>query len=245
MILNLELQPHRDNNHGMTTEKKISNTKVNVKKVAVVLSGCGNKDGSEITEAVSLIIALAQHQAHVQFFAPNIDVTAKNFLTNEALPHKRNILLESARITRSQIQDLNLLNADLFDALVFPGGFGAALHLCNWGEAKSKAKLLPAIQKNILDFYNQSKPIGAICIAPVLLACALGDKNITLTVGDDAGTIAEIEKTGAQHEICPVTDYITDREHKVITTPAYMYDANAHQVFTGISGLAKELIEMA
>lgn len=245
MILNLELQPRRDNNHGMTTQKKISNSKTNVKKIAVILSGCGNKDGSEITESVSLIIALAQYHAEVKFFAPNIEVTVKNFLTNEPHTYKRNILLESARITRSQIQDLNLLNADEFDALVFPGGFGAALHLCNWGEAKSKAKLLPAIEKCILDFYHQSKPIGAICIAPVLLACALGNKNITLTVGDDSSTIAEIEKTGAQHEICPVTDYITDREHKVITTPAYMYDADAHQVFTGISGLVKELIEMA
>ena len=229
----------------MTTSKKVSKQK----KVAVVLSGCGNKDGSEITEAVSLIIALAQHRADVHFFAPNIEVSVKNFLTGETLTDKRNIMLESARITRSQIQDLNLLNAENFDALVFPGGFGAALHLCNWGEAeikdKAKCKLLPAIEKNILDFYNQSKPIGAICIAPVLLARALGDKNITLTVGDDATTIAEIEKTGAIHEICPVTDYITDREHKVITTPAYMYDADAHQVFTGISGLVKELIEMA
>ena len=216
------------------------------KKIAVVLSGCGNKDGTEITEAVSLIIALSAAGAKLSFFAPNQEFTPKNFLSNEPLSEKRNVMIEAARITRSEMQDLATLNADQFDGLAFPGGYGAALQLSNWGEAGSNCTVLPSVEKAILDFYKQSKPIAAICIAPTLLAKVLGPKGISLTVGSDVETSKEIEKTGAIHEACPVTDYITDREHKVITTPAYMYgSAKPHEVFQGISGLAKEFMEMA
>ncbi len=216
------------------------------RKIAVILSGCGNKDGTEITEAVSLMIALSQHNAIVDFFAPDTEFTPKNFLSNSPLNEKRNMLIESARISRSQIQDIKNLNPDRYDGLAFPGGSGAAIHLCNWAEKGSKASLLPMVEKTILSFHDQSKPIAAICIAPVLLAKALGEKGVTITIGDDDETISEIKKTGAQHESCPVTDYITDRENKVITTPAYMYGAaKPHEVFQGISGLVKEFIEMA
>jgi enhancing lycopene biosynthesis protein 2 len=216
------------------------------KKIAVVLSGCGNKDGAEITEAVSLMIALSAAGAQMTFFAPNQEFTPKNFLNNEPLKEKRNIMVEAARITRSQMQDVETLNADQFDGIAFPGGYGAALHLSNWAEAGAKCKVNPAVEKAILAFYNQSKPIAAICIAPTLVAKVLGSKGVSLTIGNDAETSKEIEKTGAQHEDCPVTDYITDREHKVITTPAYMYgSAKPHEVFQGISGLAKEFMEMA
>ncbi len=216
------------------------------KKIAVVLSGCGNKDGSEITEAVSLIVALSQAGAEIKYFAPNEDFTPKNFLKNEPLKEKRNIMVESARITRSQMQDLHELNADQFDGLAFPGGFGAALHLSNWAEAGAKCTVHPDVEKAIRTFHKQSKPIAAICIAPTLVGKVLGSEGVTLTLGADGEAAKEIAKTGAHHEVCPVTDYITDREHKVITTPAYMHDsAKPHEVFQGISGLAKEFMEMA
>ncbi len=217
------------------------------KKIAVVLSGCGNKDGTEITEAVSLMIALSATGAQMTFFAPNQDFTPKNFLSDQPLPEKRNIMVEAARISRSQMQDLKELNADHFDGLAFPGGFGAALHLSNWAEAGAKCQVHPAVEKAIQAFYQQSKPIAAICIAPTLVAKVLGTKGVSLTVGNENSEAAkEIAKTGAQHEACPVTDYITDREHKVISTPAYMHDsAKPHEVFQGISGLVKEFIEMA
>jgi enhancing lycopene biosynthesis protein 2 len=216
------------------------------KKIAVVLSGCGNKDGTEITEAVSLMIALSQAGAQMTFFAPNQEFTPKNFLSNEPLKDKRNVMIEAARITRSEMQDVASLSADQFDGIAFPGGYGAALQLSNWAEAGANCKVHPAVEKAILDFYKQSKPIAAICIAPTLVAKVLGSKGVSLTIGNDVETSKEIEKTGAQHENCPVTDYITDREHKVITTPAYMYgSAKPHEIFQGISGLAKEFMEMA
>jgi enhancing lycopene biosynthesis protein 2 len=215
------------------------------KKIAVVLAGCGNKDGSEITEAVSLIIALSASGAQMTFFAPNIDFTARNFLTNSNHPEKRNLMLESARITRSQIQDLKNLNSAEFDGLAFPGGMGAALHLSNWSEAGAKCRLLPDVEKSIQNFHQSSKPIAAICIAPTLIAKVLGPLGVELTLGNDPQVIQEIQKTGAHHIECPVSDFITDRAHKVVTTPAYMHNAKPHEVFEGISGLVREFMEMA
>lgn len=220
--------------------------KSNMKKIAVVLSGCGNKDGTEITEAVSLIVSLSQAGAELDFFAPNLEITPKNFVNDQPLPQKRNILTESARISRGKIRDLNNLKADDFDALAFPGGFGAALHLSNWAERGSQCTVLPSVHKAIEDFYGRKKPIAAVCIAPVLLARVLGHKHITITIGNDAETAAEIKKTGALHKNSSVTEHITDRENKIITTSAYMYgEAKPHEIFAGISGLAKELAGMA
>jgi len=216
-----------------------------LKKIAVVLSGCGNKDGAEIQEAVSLIIHLSKLNAEMTFFAPNTEFTPKNFLTNEAIHEKRNVMTESARITRSQMKDLKQLHAKEFDAIALPGGFGVALNLSTWAKEGASCTVNPDLEKALLEFHKQSKPIAAICIAPAIVAKVLGKFGVTVTIGDDKETAAEIQKTGAHHETCPVDDFVTDREHKVITTPAYMYNAKPHEIFTGISALSKELMEMA
>ncbi len=217
-----------------------------MKKIAVILAGCGNKDGSEIYEAVSLTIALGMAEAQIEFFAPNNDFTALNFMTDQALPEKRNVLVESARIARSKIKNISELQTKSFDGLAFPGGYGVALNLCDWASKGSECTIHPEVKRCIDEFYQQSKPIAAICIAPVLIAKVLGKKGITVTTGNDLDTANEIIKTGAYHVDCPVDDYVTDRENKIITTPAYMYgDAKPYQVFKGISALVKEFIEMA
>lgn len=217
-----------------------------MKKIAVILSGCGNKDGAEITEAVSLLVSLSQNGAEYMCFAPDIEFKALNFIRNEPMPEKRNVLTEAARIARGQIQDLNNLQVSKYDALAFVGGYGAAKNLSNWAEKGSQCEVLPEVEKLIKEFHKASKPIAGLCISPVILAKVLGSEKVTVTLGDNPETISEVLKTGAQHEICPVDDYVTDREAKVITTPAYMYDAaKPHEVFKGIAGLAKELVEMA
>ena len=216
-----------------------------MKKIAVVLSGCGHLDGSEITETVSLLIALHQNGAEPHCFAPNLSVSSTNHFNKETESLPRNALYEAARICRGQIQALSDLKEKDFDGLAFVGGYGAAKNLSDWASAGAKCRVLPEVEKNILSFYEASKPIAAICIAPVLVAKVLGSKGVTLTIGNDPATIQEILKTGAQHEECPVDDYITDRETKVVSTPAYMYNAKPHEVFKGISGLAKELVEWA
>ncbi|MCB0379260.1 MAG: isoprenoid biosynthesis glyoxalase ElbB [Bdellovibrionales bacterium] len=216
-----------------------------MKKIAVVLSGCGFKDGAEITESVSTLIALGQCQADYQCFAP--DKTFESIDHSNGEPSGiRNILSEAARIARGNVKKLSDLNVKNYEAVIFPGGFGAALHLCSWAKQGANCEVLPDVVRIISEFHSASKPIGAICIAPVLVAKILGDQGVTVTIGDDSETAQEIEKTGALHETCPVTDYVTDRQHKVVTTPAYMYDqAKPSQVFQGIHGLIREVVEMA
>ncbi len=216
-----------------------------MKKIAIVLSGCGHKDGSEITETVSTLIALGQNQATATYFGPDKSVPCVEHIEDQPCG-ERSILSESTRITRSPVLPINELNPDDYDGIVFPGGFGAALHLSSWANEGAKCQVLPDVVRVIQGFHSQSKPIGAMCVAPVLIAKVLGGEDVTITVGSDAETISEIEKTGSHHEICDVTDYITDRANKVVTTPAYMYkNARPEQVFMGISGMIKELVEMA
>lgn len=217
-----------------------------MKKIAVVLSGCGFQDGSEITEAVSLLIALNEAGGDVTCFAPDIQISVNNHLTGKPETEKRSLLAESARIARGHVADIKTLHAKDFDAIAFPGGYGAVKNLCNWAEKGSQCEVNSDVARVITEFYEASKPIGAVCIAPVLVAKVLGKHKPTLTIGEDAATAAEIAKTGAVHEECPVDDYISDRETKVVTTPAYMYgDARPSDVFKGIFGLAHELVEWA
>jgi len=215
-----------------------------MKKVAVILSGSGFKDGSEITEAISSLINLSQLGVNYQCFAPDMAFTSIDHL-NDRDGETRNVLTECARISRGDCKDLKTLKAEDFDALVFPGGYGAAKHLSDWALKGSACTVNPDVEKAVQNFFKSGKPIGAICIAPVIIAKVLGKNKISLTIGDDKETVAEIKKTGAVHENCPVTEYISDREHKILTTPAYMYNAKPHQVFLGISKMLKELVEMA
>lgn len=215
-----------------------------MKTVAVVLSGCGFKDGSEITEAISSLIALGNEKANYKCFAPILTATTTNHLTGADAP-ARDVLEESARIARGDIQDLKMLDESEFDAILFPGGYGAAKNLCTWAQKGAACTVLPEVEKAITAFFKASKPIGAICIAPVLIAKVLGKNNITVTIGNDKETAQEIEKTGAIHEDCPVDEYISDRNNKILTTPAYMYETKPHLVFVGISKMVKELVEMA
>lgn len=216
-----------------------------MKRFAVVLSGCGHQDGSEITEAVSALIALAEMGAEYEVFAPDMDFPAKNHLSGE-VADTRNVRMEAARIARGNCKSLAELDPGNFDGLVLPGGYGAALNLSNWANKGSQCEVHQELKHIIETFHADSKPIAAICIAPAVIAKVLGKKNVALTIGQDAETAAEIERTGASHVKCNVTDFVSDREHKLVTTPAYMYgDAKPSEVFTGIRKAMHELYEMA
>ena len=153
---------------------------------------------------------------------------------------------EAARIARGEVQPLEKLQVQDFDALAFPGGFGAALHLCNFAEKGSGGEIDPQVARIVKEFHESRKPIAAICIAPAIMALALGNKGVSVTIGDDAGTATEIEKTGAKHQNCAVEKFVVDPDKKIITTPAYMYGtAKPHQIFEGVSGAIAELLKMA
>ncbi|MCA9473459.1 MAG: isoprenoid biosynthesis glyoxalase ElbB [Nitrospirales bacterium] len=216
-----------------------------MKQVAVILSGCGYLDGAEITEAISTLVAIGQNGAGHKVFAPDKDVAETNHITQKPTGQQRNAMQEAARIARGDVQPLEKLHAQDFDALAFPGGFGAALHLCNFAEKGSAGDINPEIKRIVKEFHESRKPIAAICIAPAIMALALGEKGVNVTIGDDAGTATEIEKTGAKHHNCAVEKFVVDPDKKIITTPAYMYGtAKPHQIFEGVSGAITELLKM-
>lgn len=198
------------------------------KKIAIILAGCGHKVGTEITEAVSVILALSEVSASFDFFAPE------------------NVMTEAARISRGKIKNITGLKADDFDGFAIPGGSGLASVLCNFADAGAKGKVIPDVERVLVEFYSAQKPILALCIAPAVVALVLGSRGITLTLGASNDAAIEIKKTGAHVENCAVTDFISDREHKVISTPAYMHgDAKPFEVYTGIRKAVRELVEMA
>lgn len=217
-----------------------------MKKVAVILSGCGYLDGAEITEAISTLVAIGQNGAEYKVFAPNKVVPETNHLTNKPTGHQRNVMQEAARIARGDVQPLENLKAQDFDALAFPGGFGAALHLCNFAEKGSSGDIDPQVKRVVNEFHDTGKPIAAVCISPAIMALAFGKKGVNITIGHDQGTASELEKTGAKHSNCNVERFVVDSANKIITSPAYMEgSAKPHQIFAGISGAIKELIKMA
>jgi len=216
-----------------------------MKKIGVVLSGCGVRDGSEIHEAVFALLAIDQAECEAICMAPNADFAVTDHLTMQETGEKRNILVESARIARGKIRDIKDVKAADLDAVVFPGGFGAAKNLCDFAVKGATASVHPEVARLLKEMVAAKKPIGAICIAPALIAAALGrDIAPALTIGNDAGTAAEINKTGAIHQECPVTGFVIDTKNKIFSTPAYMLATRITEVQQGIEKCVKEVIKL-
>ncbi|TLY47545.1 MAG: isoprenoid biosynthesis glyoxalase ElbB [Gammaproteobacteria bacterium] len=211
-------------------------------KIAVILSGCGALDGSEIHESVLTLLALDRAGLTYQCLAPNIPQTrVVNMADGKTLEHaSRNILEESARIARGKIKDIASANPDDYTAMIFPGGFGAALNLCNFGLNKENYSIQADVLKFAKSIVDTKKPAGFICIAPVL-APKLYPTGIKITIGNDKATAEILEKLGAKHVTCAATDCVVDKSHKLITTPAYMLAHSIKEVAMGIECLVKEL----
>ncbi len=217
-----------------------------MKKIGVILSGCGVKDGSEIHEAVFTLLAIDQAGAQAVCLAPNIELDEVNHLSNEPTGKKRNVLLESARIARGNIQDISKVKASDLDAVILPGGFGAAKNLSDFASKGAEAKPNAEVARLIREMVGVKKPIGAICIAPATIAAILGKElHPTLTIGTDSGTAAVLEKMGVHHENCPVKEFVVDEKNKIVSTPAYMLANRISETHEGITKLVKEVIRLA
>lgn len=218
-------------------------------RVAVCLSGCGVLDGSEIQEAVFTLLALDQAGAEAVCCAPNIEqADVMDHIARSPVPSvKRNVLTEAARIARGNITDLALVKASDIDALILPGGFGAAKNLCTFAADGPNCRVNPEVQRLITEMLAAGKPIGAICIAPALLARVLGltGRKGTVTIGNDAGTAGAIEKMGATHADCACASIVVDDQNRIVTTPAYMYKTSPAPVFEGIQKLVNEVVRLA
>lgn len=178
-------------------------------------------------------------------FAPTIGFAVRNPMNAHPTSEVRDVFLESARIARGQISPMNELHARDFDAVALPGGMGAARNLSTWANAGAACVVETETERVLREFFAEEKPIGAVCIAPAVVARVLGN-GVTVTLGRDPEVAAEIAKTGATFEPCDVDDFVSDREHRVVTSPAYMFaDAQPFQVYTGIRAAMRELVEMA
>lgn len=214
-----------------------------MKKIAIVLSGCGVFDGAEIHEATLSMLAVSQQGASYQVFAPDVKQHhVINHISGEEMDESRNVLVESARIARGNIRDLKLFSAEDFDALLFPGGFGAAKNLSSWAFDGPGAKILPEVEAAIKGMIQAKKPIGALCISPVILAKVLG--AVKLTIGSDEGTAQAMEKVGATHVETTHGEVVVDKALKVVTTPCYMLDASIDQIAEGATNVVRTLLEM-
>lgn len=213
------------------------------KKIAVVLSGCGAYDGAEIHEAVFTLWAIAKAGFQYKIFAPDIEQHhVINHLTGQETKESRNVLVESARIARGDIKPITNLNSNNFDAVIFPGGFGVAKNLCSFALDGTDCKVNPEVESVIRKFHAKEKPIGALCISPVMIAKVL--KNIKLTIGSDTSTIEAIEKMGNTHIEARLGQVVIDRRHKIASTPYYMLDSDIIKIAESATKIVDAVIEL-
>jgi enhancing lycopene biosynthesis protein 2 len=214
-----------------------------MKKFAVLLSGCGVYDGAEIHEATLSLLAIVKQGGSYEIFAPDTNQHhVINHITGEEMEETRNVLVESARIARGQIKNLNQFNPASFDGLLLPGGFGVAKNLSTWAFEGADASVLPGVEEAISGMVALKKPVGALCISPVILAKVLG--KVHLTVGDDEATIDAIESLGAKHIYTTHGEVVVDPDQMLVTTPCYMLDATIDQIADGANNLVDAMIKM-
>jgi enhancing lycopene biosynthesis protein 2 len=215
----------------------------NSKKIAVVLAGCGVYDGAEIHEATLTLYAIVKHGAEYEIFAPDIKQHhVINHLTGQEMEEQRNVLVESARIARGKISPLSNFRSSDYDAVIFPGGFGAAKNLSTFAFDGINLKVLPEVEKTIKDMVQAGKPVGALCISPVILAKILGD--VELTIGQDQDTASAVENLGAKHISTGHGEVVIDKKYKAVTSPCYMLDANIVQISEGAENVVKAILDL-
>lgn len=214
-----------------------------MQKIAVVLSGNGVFDGTEIHEATLTLYAISKKGAAYEIFAPDIPQHhVINHITGEEMNETRNVLIESARIARGKISPLSKFSGKDFDALVFPGGFGAAKNLSSFAFEGADCKVNPEVEKAVREMISLKKPVGALCISPVILARILGD--VVLTIGQDEGTAGAVVQMGATHTKTSHGEVVIDKKYKVVTSPCYMLDATIAQIGEGADNVIDALLKL-
>jgi enhancing lycopene biosynthesis protein 2 len=218
-----------------------------MKKVAVILSGCGVFDGAEIHESVLTLLALDRANAQVVCAAPDMPQHhVINHCTRQPAPGEtRNVLVESARIARGQIIPLSQLNVRDVDAVILPGGFGAAKNLSTFALAGPNFTVHPDVARVVRAAHQAGKPVGFICIAPAIAAALFGPEQVEFTIGTDVGTAQALETLGGRHVNCNVHNIVVDRRLKIVTTPAYMLASRITEAEAGINKLVQAVLELA
>jgi len=215
----------------------------NQKRFAVILAGCGVFDGAEIHEATLTLLAIAKAGGSYECFAPDKDqAQVINHVTGKPMKEERNVLVESARITRGKIKPLFLYEPEKFDAVIFPGGFGVAKNLCSFAFEGSDCTVDPEVELAVIASVEAKIPIGAMCIAPALIVKIL--PGAVVTIGNDPETAKNIEKMGGIHHRTNHAEVIVDPKYKLVTSPCYMLDAHILQIAEGTQHVVDELIKL-
>ena len=213
------------------------------KNFAVILSGCGHQDGAEIHEATLTLLAIHKHGAEFHCYAPDVKQHhVLNHITGQEMKEQRNVLIESARIARGKIAALATFSADAVDALVIPGGFGAAKNLCSYAFDGPKCTVNADVSRAVKAMHAAGKPIGALCIAPVILAKVLG--GVDLTIGQDAATAENLAAMGAKHIPTWQGEIAIDEKNRVVSTPCYMLNSRVDQIAEGADKLIQAMLAM-
>lgn len=215
------------------------------KTIGVILSGCGFMDGAEIHESVCTLLALDEAGAETRCFAPDTEFDVIDHRTGEPTGERRNALEESSRISRGVIEDVATAKAADLDAVILPGGFGAAKVLSDFATKGADCSIDPNVARLLSEMHAAGKPIGAICIAPALVARALGDHHPALTIGNDKGTAEALQQMGCEHRDCPTDAFVIDQDNRIVTTPAYMLGPTIAHVYKGIQKTVNAVLEMA
>ncbi len=217
-----------------------------MKKIGVILSGCGVYDGSEIHEAVLTLLALDRAGAEAVCFAPDIEQHhVIDHRTGKEMAETRNVLTESARICRGAISDLAEININTLDGLILPGGFGAAKNLCDYAFKGVECEVNEHVAAAVRSFHQADKPVGFLCIAPVIAAKLLGPEGVKVTIGNDKQTASDIEAMGASHVPATVDEAVISPGTKIVTTPAYMLGPGISDIAKGIETLVGKVLELA
>ena len=212
--------------------------------VGVILSGAGVYDGSEIHEATLTLLALAQRGVYYKIFAPDRNqMHVIDHTKGETTEETRNVLLESARIARGNIEPLSLANAHELDGVILPGGFGVAKNLCNYAEKGTDLEVIPELDQFLKTMHQLKKPMGFICIAPIMLPKIFG-AGIRGTLGAKGDDARAFSKMGGDHLECCVEQCVYDETFKVLSTPAYMTAQNIAQAHLGIDRLVQQMSEL-
>lgn len=206
-----------------------------MKKIGLILSGCGVYDGAEIHESTLTLLAIDKLGHQAVCMAPNVEqMHVINHLNGEVMDESRNVLVEASRIARGDIRDIANVKTEELDALILPGGFGAAKNLSSFATEGASCSVHPEVERLVSTMHEAGKPLGFVCIAPAIAAKVLGKQSISLTIGNDTETATALEALGAQHIACTVTEFVEDRANKIVTSPAYMIGQRISEVATGI-----------
>lgn len=215
------------------------------KRVGVILSGCGVQDGAEIHESVLTLLALDKADVQAVCMAPNRDqMHVIDHTSGNTLPESRNVLVEAARIARGDIADMASVDPATLDAVILPGGFGAAKNLCTFAVDAADCSVDPQVERIVRAVHSAGKPILALCISPAIVAAVFGKElHPVITIGQDAGTAAALEQMGARHQSAATTEVVIDDTNNLISTPCYMSATRIRDVATGINNAVSELLK--